>query len=347
MKKIIICLIYLFIVTSSYSSTPQETIYSGTINGSEDGGDETFKDVFYIKYNIFNEPINITINETSTDYYGNKYTNKQTVKIDYEKEIISMEGSDNKDIAFKLNTDGYITEIVDNSYPSTYTYTYNDEGYMTNYACLTNNKENTISNLSYTWLNDNMSTAKGISEEASINGTFSYDSQIDINHITPSFHTNFLKSPINHYSFGDLVNDIFFSTGLFGKSSSKLIKKLSAIINNEIYQKNFAYNFDSNSNVSSVSYTDNDGDSGTMTLSYQDQISGIKTTNIKNIEIHINNEHVIINGLENNEIVKFYTTDGKEIGKTVSINGTATFLATTNQIIIAKIRNLSYKIAVK
>ena len=55
---------------------------------------------------------------------------------------------------------------------------------------------------------------------------------------------------------------------------------------------------------------------------------------------------VIISGLDNGEVVKFYATDGKYLGSSVAANGAASF-AVNESLVIAKVGKDSIKIAVK
>jgi hypothetical protein len=55
---------------------------------------------------------------------------------------------------------------------------------------------------------------------------------------------------------------------------------------------------------------------------------------------------ITLSGLDNDEVVKFYATDGKYLGSTVAANGAASF-AVNESLVIAKVGKDSMKIAVK
>ena len=54
-----------------------------------------------------------------------------------------------------------------------------------------------------------------------------------------------------------------------------------------------------------------------------------------------------ISGLDNNEQVSFYATDGRDLGSVKAFGGTATFAAQSGSVVVAKIGKESLKIAVK
>ena len=53
-----------------------------------------------------------------------------------------------------------------------------------------------------------------------------------------------------------------------------------------------------------------------------------------------------LSGLDNGEVVKFYATDGKQLGSTVAANGAASY-AVSESLVIAKVGKNSIKIAMK
>ena len=55
---------------------------------------------------------------------------------------------------------------------------------------------------------------------------------------------------------------------------------------------------------------------------------------------------ITLSGLDNDEVVKFYATDGKYLGSSVAANGTASY-AVNEPLVIAKVGKDSIKIAVK
>lgn len=81
-------------------------------------------------------------------------------------------------------------------------------------------------------------------------------------------------------------------------------------------------------------------------------ISSITGTNVQShekneMEVRSSNGFIIITGLDNNEQVEFYATDGKTLGSAKSINGSVSFLAKQGSFVVAKIGKESVKIAVE
>ena len=74
--------------------------------------------------------------------------------------------------------------------------------------------------------------------------------------------------------------------------------------------------------------------------------TNINQTATRGIIATSNDGIVTLSGLNNSEIVRFYTVDGKQIGTAKAINGT-TSQAVSESIVIAKIGNQTIKIAVK
>ena len=92
-------------------------------------------------------------------------------------------------------------------------------------------------------------------------------------------------------------------------------------------------------------------DMATATLYWIEANLNNNTTNInqtatRGIIATSNDGIVTLSGLNNSEIVRFYTVDGKQIGTAKAINGTAS-QAVSESIVIAKIGNQTIKIAVK
>ena len=92
-------------------------------------------------------------------------------------------------------------------------------------------------------------------------------------------------------------------------------------------------------------------DKATATLYWVEANLNNNTTNInqtatRGIIATSNDGIVTLSGLNNSEIVRFYTVDGKQIGTAKAINGT-TSQAVSESIVIAKIGNQTIKIAVK
>ena len=80
--------------------------------------------------------------------------------------------------------------------------------------------------------------------------------------------------------------------------------------------------------------------------------SGSLETNINNaskrgVAIQSANGFVTISGLDDNETVSFYATDGKTLGTATAINGTTFFAAKPGSVVVARIGSDSVKIAVK
>ena len=78
----------------------------------------------------------------------------------------------------------------------------------------------------------------------------------------------------------------------------------------------------------------------------QNNTTNINQTATRGIIATSNDGIVTLSGLNNSEIVRFYTVDGKQIGTAKAINGTAS-QAVSESIVIAKIGNQTIKIVVK
>ena len=75
--------------------------------------------------------------------------------------------------------------------------------------------------------------------------------------------------------------------------------------------------------------------------------TSVKTIKYRSILIHTSNGFVTLSGLNTDEQVSFYATDGRELGTVKAIDGTAHFAAQSGTVVIAKIGKESLKIAVK
>lgn len=82
-------------------------------------------------------------------------------------------------------------------------------------------------------------------------------------------------------------------------------------------------------------------------LASADQSDNINTVEKRGIVIYSAGGNINISGLENNERVDFYDADGKTLGTTTAIDGTAFFSAKSGNIVIVKIGKESIKVVVK
>ena len=93
-------------------------------------------------------------------------------------------------------------------------------------------------------------------------------------------------------------------------------------------------------------------DKATATLYWVEANLQNNTTNInqaattRGIIVTSNDGIVTLSGLNNSEIVRFYTVDGKQLGAAKAVNGAAS-QAVSESIVIAKMGNQTIKIAVK
>lgn len=78
----------------------------------------------------------------------------------------------------------------------------------------------------------------------------------------------------------------------------------------------------------------------------QNNTTNINQTATRGIIVTSNDGIVMLSGLNNDETVRFYTVDGKQLGAAKAINGTAS-QAVSESIVIAKMGNQTIKIAVK
>jgi hypothetical protein len=56
---------------------------------------------------------------------------------------------------------------------------------------------------------------------------------------------------------------------------------------------------------------------------------------------------VTLSGLDSDELVTFYTSDGKMVGRVKAINGTASIAVKAGEVVIARFGDSGIKIAVK
>ena len=74
---------------------------------------------------------------------------------------------------------------------------------------------------------------------------------------------------------------------------------------------------------------------------------GIESVEDRGIAIQSADGFVTISGLDSNEQVDFFATDGKALGRAKAMGGSATFAAQSGSVVVAKIGKESVKIAVK
>ena len=78
----------------------------------------------------------------------------------------------------------------------------------------------------------------------------------------------------------------------------------------------------------------------------QNSPTNINQTATRGIIVTSNDGIVTLSGLNNDESVRFYTVDGKQLGAAKAVNGTAS-QAVSESVVIAKMGNQTIKIAVK
>ena len=78
-----------------------------------------------------------------------------------------------------------------------------------------------------------------------------------------------------------------------------------------------------------------------------DEPANINTAKTRSVIIQSTGGFVTLSGLNTDEQVSFYATDGRELGTVKAIDGTAHFAAQSGTVVIAKIGKESVKIAVK
>lgn len=79
------------------------------------------------------------------------------------------------------------------------------------------------------------------------------------------------------------------------------------------------------------------------------ELEGTIVDTVKNrgVSLHLSDGMIILSGLNTNEIVILYSTDGKELGAVKAIDGSAQFAAQSGSVVVAKIGVECVKIAVK
>ena len=87
--------------------------------------------------------------------------------------------------------------------------------------------------------------------------------------------------------------------------------------------------------------------SGFGTIKAIEETEGIESVEARGIAIQSAGGFSNISGLDNNETVSFFATDGKSLGSVTAINGTTSFAAQSGSIVVAKIGKENIKIAVK
>ena len=121
----------------------------------------------------------------------------------------------------------------------------------------------------------------------------------------------------------------------------------------DTYSKNGIVKLSAAYNI--LAYATADGykasDKATATLYWveanlQNTPTNINQTATRGIIVTSNDGIVTLSGLNNDETVRFYTVDGKQLGAAKAINGTAS-QAVSESIVIAKMGNQTIKIAVK
>ena len=75
--------------------------------------------------------------------------------------------------------------------------------------------------------------------------------------------------------------------------------------------------------------------------------AGINNVSMRGIAIQSADGFITISGLDSNEQVDFFATDGKALGSAKAMGGTATFAAQSGSVVVAKIGKESVKIAVE
>lgn len=78
----------------------------------------------------------------------------------------------------------------------------------------------------------------------------------------------------------------------------------------------------------------------------QNNTTNINQTATRGIIVTSNDGIITLSGLNNDETVRFYTVDGKQLGAAKAVNGTAS-QAVSESVVIAKMGNQTIKIAVK
>ena len=121
----------------------------------------------------------------------------------------------------------------------------------------------------------------------------------------------------------------------------------------DMYSKDGVVKLSAAYNISAYATADGyePSDKATATLYWveanlQNNPTNINQTATRGIIVTSNDGIVTLSGLNNDETVRFYTVDGKQLGAAKAINGTAS-QAVSESIVIAKMGNQTIKIAVK
>ena len=121
----------------------------------------------------------------------------------------------------------------------------------------------------------------------------------------------------------------------------------------DAYSQNGTVKLSAAYNISAYATADGykPSDKATATLYWveanlQNNPTNINQTATRGIIVTSNDGIVTLSGLNNDETVRFYTVDGKQLGAAKAVNGTAS-QAVSESVVIAKMGNQTIKIAVK
>ena len=121
----------------------------------------------------------------------------------------------------------------------------------------------------------------------------------------------------------------------------------------DMYSKDGVVKLSAAYNISAYATADGykPSDKATATLYWVEAYLQNTTTNInqattRGIIVTSNDGIITLSGLNNDETVRFYTVDGKQLGAAKAVNGTAS-QAVSDSVVIAKMGNQTIKIAVK
>ncbi|MGN0281658.1 MAG: hypothetical protein ACI4B3_05075 [Prevotella sp.] len=78
-----------------------------------------------------------------------------------------------------------------------------------------------------------------------------------------------------------------------------------------------------------------------------DDAAALSAANLRGVVVQSEAGFITLSGLDNNEQVVFYAADGKQLGTTKAMDGTAQFAAQSGSVVIAKIGKESVKIVVE
>ena len=121
----------------------------------------------------------------------------------------------------------------------------------------------------------------------------------------------------------------------------------------DAYSQNGIVTFSAAYNISTYATADGykASDKATATLYWveanlQNTPTNINQATTRGIIVTSNDGIVTLSGLNNDETVRFFTVDGKQLGAAKAVNGTAS-QAVSDSVVIAKMGNQTIKIAVK